>query len=120
MSSAFDPGVAEVLTFAPAAPYQKLVEQVGITYMPRPLGGSYEDIRAEFVCAVMVDRISHEYAVYRAFLKNAALTGTQVINNPFWWSADDKRSTSLPRRAGVALAGRQAGGDPPPPPIARA
>jgi hypothetical protein len=23
-------------------------------------------------------------------LKNAALTGTAVINNPFWWSADDK------------------------------
>jgi hypothetical protein len=22
--------------------------------------------------------------------KNAALTGTNVINNPFWWSADDK------------------------------
>jgi len=24
------------------------------------------------------------------FLKNAALCGTKVINNPFWWSADDK------------------------------
>ena len=23
-------------------------------------------------------------------LKNAALTGTAVVNNPFWWSADDK------------------------------
>jgi hypothetical protein len=23
-------------------------------------------------------------------LKNAAMTGTAVINNPFWWSADDK------------------------------
>jgi hypothetical protein len=22
-------------------------------------------------------------------IKNAALTGTNVINNPFWWSADD-------------------------------
>ncbi|MEO5581680.1 MAG: hypothetical protein ABIR66_03235, partial [Saprospiraceae bacterium] len=27
---------------------------------------------------------------YRALLKNAAITGTAVINNPFWWSADDK------------------------------
>ena len=27
---------------------------------------------------------------YRAFLKNAAATGTAVINNPFWWSADEK------------------------------
>ena len=24
------------------------------------------------------------------YLKNAALTGTVVINNPFWWSADDQ------------------------------
>ncbi|HPH25100.1 MAG TPA: hypothetical protein PLW32_14525, partial [Chitinophagaceae bacterium] len=27
---------------------------------------------------------------YRAYLKNAALCGTAVINNPFWWSADEK------------------------------
>lgn len=39
---------------------------------------------------VMVDRISHDVPFYRAYLKNAALTGTAVINNPFWWSADDK------------------------------
>ena len=40
--------------------------------------------------AVIVDRISHDMPFYRAYLKNAALTGTQIINNPFWWSADDK------------------------------
>ncbi len=40
--------------------------------------------------AVIVDRISHDMPFYRAYLKNAALTGTKVINNPFWWSADDK------------------------------
>jgi glutathione synthase/RimK-type ligase-like ATP-grasp enzyme len=39
---------------------------------------------------VIVDRISHEIAFYRAFLKNAALSGTAIINNPFWFSADDK------------------------------
>jgi hypothetical protein len=61
-----------------------------------------DGIRAEFVqvggvvmaepspYAVIVDRISHEVPFYRAYLKNAVLTGTQVINNPFWWSADDK------------------------------
>jgi glutathione synthase/RimK-type ligase-like ATP-grasp enzyme len=27
---------------------------------------------------------------YRAFLKDAASCGTAVINNPFWWSADEK------------------------------
>jgi hypothetical protein len=40
--------------------------------------------------AVIVDRISQDVPFYRAFLKNAALGGTAVINNPFWWSADEK------------------------------
>ncbi len=40
--------------------------------------------------AVLVDRISQDVPFYRAYLKNAALTGTAVINNPFWWSADEK------------------------------
>ena len=39
---------------------------------------------------VIIDRISQDVPFYRAFLKNAALNGTAVINNPFWWSADDK------------------------------
>jgi glutathione synthase/RimK-type ligase-like ATP-grasp enzyme len=39
---------------------------------------------------VIVDRISQDVPFYRAFLKNAALNGTAVINNPFWWSADEK------------------------------
>lgn len=40
--------------------------------------------------AVIVDRISHDVPFYRAFLKNCALDGAYIINNPFWWSADDK------------------------------
>ncbi len=40
--------------------------------------------------AVIIDRISQDVPFYRAFLKNAALCGTAVINNPFWWSADEK------------------------------
>lgn len=40
--------------------------------------------------AVIIDRISHDVPFYRAYLKNAALSGTAVINNPFWWSADEK------------------------------
>ncbi|MFT4153794.1 ATP-grasp domain-containing protein [Parafilimonas sp.] len=40
--------------------------------------------------SVIIDRISQDVPFYRAFLKNAALTGTAVINNPFWWSADEK------------------------------
>ncbi len=40
--------------------------------------------------AVIIDRISQDVPFYRAWLKNAAATGSAVINNPFWWSADDK------------------------------
>lgn len=40
--------------------------------------------------AVIIDRISQDVPFYRAILKNEAVTGTAVINNPFWWSADDK------------------------------
>ena len=39
---------------------------------------------------VIVDRISHEVEYYRGALKHAVLHGAYVINNPFWWTADDK------------------------------
>jgi hypothetical protein len=53
---------------------------------------------------VIVDRISHDIPFYRAFLKNAALSGTTVINNPFWWGADDKFfNYSLASKIGVAV-----------------
>ena len=54
--------------------------------------------------AVIVDRISHDIPFYRAFLKHAVLNGTIVINNPFWWSADDKFfNYSLATKLGVAV-----------------
>jgi glutathione synthase/RimK-type ligase-like ATP-grasp enzyme len=40
--------------------------------------------------SVIIDRISQDVPFYRSYLKNAALCGTAVINNPFWWSADEK------------------------------
>jgi hypothetical protein len=52
------------------------------------LGGTRLDDAAHY--SVIVDRISHEVAYYRGFLKQAVLQGTYVINNPFWWTADDK------------------------------
>jgi hypothetical protein len=53
---------------------------------------------------IIIDRISHEVPFYRAFLKRAALEGTYVINNPFWWSADDKFfNYSLATKLGVAI-----------------
>jgi hypothetical protein len=53
---------------------------------------------------VIIDRISHDIPFYRAYLKLAALTGTAVINNPFWWSADDKFfNYALAAKLGVAV-----------------
>jgi len=34
--------------------------------------------------SVIIDRISQDVPFYRTWLKNAAVTGTAVINNPFW------------------------------------
>ena len=39
---------------------------------------------------LIFDRISHEIPFYRSYLKHAALNGTIIVNNPFWWSADEK------------------------------
>lgn len=53
---------------------------------------------------VIVDRISQDIAFYRAYLKNAVMSGTIVINNPFWWTADDKFfNYALAERIGVAV-----------------
>ena len=40
--------------------------------------------------AVIIDRISQDVPFFRTYLKNAALMGSAIINNPFWWSADEK------------------------------
>jgi glutathione synthase/RimK-type ligase-like ATP-grasp enzyme len=53
---------------------------------------------------VIVDRISQDVPFYRGYLKNAALSGTSVINNPFWWSADEKFfNNALATKIGVAV-----------------
>jgi hypothetical protein len=54
--------------------------------------------------AVLVDRISHEIPYYRAHLKSASLLGTTVINDPFWWEADEKFfECTLARKLGIAV-----------------
>ena len=54
--------------------------------------------------AVILDRISHEVSFYQAYLKKATLSGTNVINNPFWRLADDKFfGTALVEKMGVAV-----------------
>jgi hypothetical protein len=66
------------------------------------LGGIREDQPMKY--RVLVDRISHEVPYYRLALKAAALSGTYVINDPFWWSADDKFfGFSLAPKVGVKV-----------------
>jgi glutathione synthase/RimK-type ligase-like ATP-grasp enzyme len=53
---------------------------------------------------VILDRISHEVPFYRTYLKVAAAKGARVVNNPFWWSADDKfLGNVIAQEAGVAV-----------------
>ena len=90
-------------TFPPA-----LVEKINSMKVP--------DVEAEFVkiggirmdeprkYAVILDRISQDIPFYRAYLKNAMLQGTTVINNPFWWTADDKFfNYAMAQKMGVAI-----------------
>lgn len=66
------------------------------------LGGIRHDDPPKY--DLVVDRISHEVPFYRATLKRMALEGTIIINNPFWWSADDKFfNYSLAAKLGVAV-----------------
>jgi len=60
----------------------------GITAEMAVLGGTKMDAPSDY--RVIVDRISHEVEYYRGAMKHAVLQGTYVINNPFWWTADDK------------------------------
>src|SRR5260370_7105699 len=66
------------------------------------LGGTRMNEPAQY--SVIVDRISHEVDYYRGYLKHAVLQGTYVINNPFWWSADDKFfNYSTAAKLGIAI-----------------
>ncbi|HEY6121607.1 MAG TPA: hypothetical protein VIV66_16735, partial [Pyrinomonadaceae bacterium] len=66
------------------------------------LGGIRSDAPPHY--DLVIDRISHEVPFYRATLKRLALEGTIIINNPFWWSADDKFfNYSLAQKLGVAV-----------------
>src|SRR5262249_40507680 len=74
----------------------------GVTAESATIGAVRMDEPARY--RVIVDRISHDIPFYRAYLKNAVLSGATVINNPFWWSADDKFfHYALAARLGVAV-----------------
>lgn len=74
----------------------------GITAEPVSIDNVVQGKPTEY--AVIVDRISQDVPFYRAYLKNAAIGGTAVINNPFWWSADEKFfNNALALSVGVAV-----------------
>ncbi len=88
------------------APFLEIVNEKGaadgITAELAVLGGTPE--LAEPYHTVLVDRISHEVPYFRAHLKSAVLMGTIVINDPFWWEADEKFfECTLARKLGVAV-----------------
>jgi hypothetical protein len=74
----------------------------GISAEMVKLGGTRMDDPGDY--RVIVDRISHEVEYYRGALKHAGLQGVYVINNPFWWTADDKFfNYSVMSKLGLAI-----------------
>ena len=79
-----------------------LGQKDGITAEFVKLGGTKMGEPAKY--RVIVDRLSHEVTYYRGYLKHAALEGAYVINNPFWWTADDKYfNYAMAAKLGVAV-----------------
>jgi hypothetical protein len=91
-------------SFPPAfiAKVNQLGKGVGVAAEFVKLGGTRMNEPAEY--SVIVDRISHEIEYYRGYLKHAVLQGSYVINNPFWWTADDKFfNYSIAAKLGIAI-----------------
>ena len=88
-------------SFPPAFIEEVNSRDAGVVAEYAKLGGTKMDEPCEY--AVLIDRISHEIPYYRTYLKNAMLQGAYCINNPFWWSADDKFfGASLITKMGLA------------------
>ncbi len=72
----------------PQAFIAKVNETPGFKAELAKIGGTAENFKSPY--RVLVDRLSHEVPHYRFHLKAASLSGTYVINDPLWWSADEK------------------------------
>jgi hypothetical protein len=69
-----------------------------------PVEISYLKDDGVFGYDVILDRISHEIPFYRTYLKCAMASGVRIVNNPVWWSADDKFFDNLVAKSvGVAV-----------------
>ena len=87
---------------------QALVEKInssgvaGVTAEAAQVGGVSLETPRRY--DLILDRISQDIPFYRAILKKFATDGTIVVNNPFWWSADDKFFNNvLAKSIGVAV-----------------
>lgn len=93
MENTFPPALVERINQMNAPGVVAEAVQVGAVKMAEPIG-----------YRVIIDRISQDIAFYRSALKNAVLTGTIVINNPFWWTADDKFfNYAIASKMGIAI-----------------
>src|SRR6516225_11366222 len=93
MENTFPPAVVEKINAKKADGVTAEFIKVGAVKMAEP--SPYQ---------VIIDRISQDVPFYRAYLKNASLNGTMVVNNPFWWTADDKFfNYALASKLGVAI-----------------
>lgn len=92
MEQSFPPALVEEINRRDAGVAAEFVKIGGVT------------LEQLFEYDVILDRISQDVPFYRAMLKLASLNGVQVINNPFWWSADDKFfNYALANKAGIPV-----------------
>lgn len=88
---------------------EALIDYINATYGSKGVSAEFVSIDSVSMTgepgyAVIIDRISHEVPFYRSYLKWAAIKGTYIINNPFWWSADDKFIDNvIAEQVGVAV-----------------
>jgi len=67
---------------------------------------SYLKDDGKFPYDLILDRISHEVPFYRTYVKCAMASGVKVVNNPIWWSADDKFLNNLVAKAADVVVPR--------------
>ncbi|MCX6368445.1 MAG: hypothetical protein NTX57_17320 [Armatimonadetes bacterium] len=88
----------------PGALVAKINELGGGTIQAESLSIGAITMEQVYDYRVIVDRISQDVPFYRAVLKHAVMQGVTVINNPFWWTADDKFfNYALAHKLGVAI-----------------
>ncbi|KAB2895429.1 MAG: hypothetical protein D8M52_00940 [Chlorobi bacterium] len=92
MEQSFPPALVEEINNRDAGVSAEFVKVGGIT------------LDELFEYDVILDRISQDVPFYRAMLKVAALNGVRVVNNPFWWTADDKFfNYAVAQKAGIPV-----------------